>query len=191
MAQSINDNFRVLAALPIDDRYFKQTINDRNNIEVNRRYQGLLCYVLQTSTLYILKGGIDNTFWEEFGGGGQSNGFVIHEGVNDPNVNPPSTYAIGDWYIQNANMLYQYNGSEWVLLQGGTPTEILIDDHPFRYVRGLNNTGDGVVNGDIASGGVFTYQGNNFFGDLILVDALADISTGIGTTWEIINRTQI
>lgn len=199
-----------------------------------------------------------------------NSGFEIHAGSADPNVAPPASYSIGDWYVRNGSSLYQYNGQTWVLLSsqvggisadpgndltlggdGGayfqerTPaeiktayesnpntnaftdadqsavgdipnkldrggytgtaqdiinmipaisdfsTEILIDDHPFRYVRGFNNTGDGVVNGDIASGGVFTYQGTQFFGDLILVDALGDLSTGVGTTWEIINRTQI
>ena len=199
-----------------------------------------------------------------------NSGFEIHAGSADPNVTPPASYSIGDWYVRNGSSLYQYNGQTWVLLSsqvggisadpgndltlggdGGayfkerTPaeiktayesnpntnaftdaeqtavadipnkldsggyngtaqdiinmipaisdfsTEILIDGHPFRYVRGLNNTGDGVVNGDIASGGVFTYQGKNFFGDLILVDALADISTGVGDTWGIINLKQI
>lgn len=70
-------------------------------------------------------------------------------------------------------------------------TEILIDDHPFRYVRGFNNTGDGMVNGDIASGGVFTYQGTQFFGDLILIDDLSDPTTGIGTTWKPLNLKQL
>lgn len=199
-----------------------------------------------------------------------NSGFEIHAGSADPNVTPPASWSIGDWYIRDGSSLYQYNGNTWVLLgsyvvvvsadpgndltlggdggayfqertaaeiktayesnpdtnaftdseknlvaevpnktdNGGFPgtsqdivnmlpdftefsTEILIDGHPFRYVRGLNNTGNGIVNGDIASGGVFTYQGNNFFGDLILVDDLGDLSTGIGTTWEIINRTQI
>lgn len=199
-----------------------------------------------------------------------NSGFEIHAGSADPNVTPPSSYSIGDWYVRNGSSLYQYNGQTWVLLSsqvggisadpgndltlggdGGayfqerTPaeiktayesnhntnaftdadvsavaeipnkldtggyngtaqdivnmfpdftefsTEILIDGHPFRYVRGFNNTGDGVVNGDIASGGVFTYEGNNFFGDLILIDALADISTGIGDTWQPINLKQI
>lgn len=200
-----------------------------------------------------------------------NSGFDIHAGTADPNVSPPASFGVGDWYIRNGTSLYQYNGQTWVLLtdsQGGisadpdnsltlggdgkayfrerTPeeiktayesnpdtnaftdaektlvsqvpnktdsggytgtaqdivnmfpdftefsTEILIDGHPFRYVRGFNNTGDDfLVNGDIASGGVFTYEGVQFFGDLILVNDLADPTTDVGTTWEIINRTQI
>lgn len=73
MSQEINDNFKVLASLPIDDRSRKATIAERDNIESNRRYTGLLCYVEQTSTLYMLVGGITNSDWISMfsTGGGQ------------------------------------------------------------------------------------------------------------------------
>lgn len=63
MAQEINDNFKVLAQLPIDDRSRKTTIAERDAIESTRRYTGLSCYVEQTSTLYMLVGGITNSDW--------------------------------------------------------------------------------------------------------------------------------
>lgn len=63
MSQEINDNFKVLAQLPIDDRSRKTTIGERDAIESTRRYAGLQCYVQQTSTLYMLVGGITNGDW--------------------------------------------------------------------------------------------------------------------------------
>lgn len=63
MAQQINDNFQLLAALPIDDRNRKSTITERDNISSTRRFQGLMCFVQQTQTLYMLIGGIANTNW--------------------------------------------------------------------------------------------------------------------------------
>ena len=46
-------------------------------------------------------------------------GFAIHAGSADPNVTPPASYSIGDWYIRGGNSLYQYNGQRWVLLTSG------------------------------------------------------------------------
>lgn len=47
-----------------------------------------------------------------------STGFAIHAGAADPNVTPPGTFSIGDWYIRSGTSLYQYNGSTWILLSG-------------------------------------------------------------------------
>lgn len=53
-------------------------------------------------------------------------GFEIHSGTADPNVTPPGSFSIGDWYIRNGSSLYQYNGSTWVLLNSaGT---VITDD---------------------------------------------------------------
>ena len=73
MAQQVNDNFEVLAAIPIDDRNKKITIAERDAIENTRRYQGLTCFVEQTDTLYILIGGIDNSNWVVLGNASSSN----------------------------------------------------------------------------------------------------------------------
>lgn len=63
MSQQINDNYQLLAGLPLDDRSKKATIADRDAISSTRRYQGLLCFVEQTQTLYQLTGGISNSNW--------------------------------------------------------------------------------------------------------------------------------
>jgi len=63
MAQQINDNFQLLAGLPIDDRNKKSTIAERDAISPTRRFQGLKCFVDQTQTEYMLLGGVLNSNW--------------------------------------------------------------------------------------------------------------------------------
>lgn len=63
MGQQINDNFSLLAGLPLDDRNTKPTIAARDAISSTRRYQGLKCFVDQTQTEYTLFGGISNSNW--------------------------------------------------------------------------------------------------------------------------------
>lgn len=73
MAQQINDNFQLLAGLPIDDRNKKTTIAERDAIPSTRRYTGLKCFVEQTSTEYMLWGGIENSDWIGVAGDNVSN----------------------------------------------------------------------------------------------------------------------
>jgi hypothetical protein len=73
MSQQINDNFQLLAGLPIDDRNVKATITDRDAISSTRRFQGLQCFVQQTQTLYQLQGGILNSNWVGIAGANSSN----------------------------------------------------------------------------------------------------------------------
>lgn len=73
MAQQINDNFQLLAGLPIDDRTRKGTIAERDAIASTRRFQGLQCFVDQTQTLYQLQGGIANLNWVGIAGSNTSN----------------------------------------------------------------------------------------------------------------------
>lgn len=63
MSQQINDNFQLLAGLPLDDRNRKPSIAERDAISSTRRFQGLLCFVEATQTLYQLMGGISNSNW--------------------------------------------------------------------------------------------------------------------------------
>ena len=68
---------------------------------------------------------------------------------------------------------------------------IWIDGQRFFYVVGNSNSGTELLVGDIASSGVFMYQGTLFFGDLMCIDNTGDTTTGIGTTWKPINLKQI
>ncbi len=73
MSQQINDNFQLLAGLPIDDRTKKSSISERDAISSTRRFQGLQCFVEQTQTLYQLQGGVLNSNWVGIAGSNTSN----------------------------------------------------------------------------------------------------------------------
>lgn len=75
MAQQINDNFSLLAGIPLDDRNTKTTIGLRDAIPVTLRYEGLLCFVSQVSTLYMLQGGISNSNWVGIAGSNVTSDF--------------------------------------------------------------------------------------------------------------------
>lgn len=68
MAQEINDNFKILAALPIVDTLTKTTISGRDAIESTRRYLGMPCFVAQTNTCYALISGTANSDWSPIWG---------------------------------------------------------------------------------------------------------------------------
>ncbi|MNX35445.1 hypothetical protein D3C86_657110 [compost metagenome] len=92
MSQQINDNFQLLAGLSLDDRYKQPTITARDSISITRRYQGLLSFVEQTGTLYMLVGGVENSNWKGIAGADTSNDietiieglYVLTAGKNTP-----------------------------------------------------------------------------------------------------------
>ena len=53
----------------------------------------------------------------------EENGNVLklHAGTNDPNIVPPASYSVGDFYNQTSSgttiAFYQYNGSNWILIE--------------------------------------------------------------------------
>ena len=99
MAQQINDNFQLLAGLPIDDRNVKPTISERDAIASTRRFQGLWCFVQQTQTTYQLQGGITNANWVGIAGSNLSNGLeTIIEGfyVLLAGKTTPLDWEVGD-----------------------------------------------------------------------------------------------
>src|SRR6478736_7740498 len=73
MAQQINDNFNMLAGLPIEKDMQKPTIGERDSINSTKRWQGMTCFVVQTQTLYQLQGGVLNTNWVGIAGPNVSN----------------------------------------------------------------------------------------------------------------------
>lgn len=114
--------------------------------------------------------------------------------LNNLGERSASGYENTLYIVKDSGEMWYWNFGDYVLLNGqvtNASIEIFIDGHPFRHVRGFNSNDRQLTNGDIASGGVFTYQETQFFGDLILIDDQADVTTGIGTTWKPINLTQI
>lgn len=95
------------------------------------------------------------------------------------------------YIVKDSGEMYYWNFGDYVLINGETlnsSKEIKIDGNKFRFV-GADSAN--IQIGDIASGGIFTYQGTQFYGDLICIDNTGDLTTGIGTKWKPINLTQI
>ena len=74
-------------------------ITERNLITSNRRREGLTCYVTSDQKTYQLVGGIDNSNWIEFSGGG---GVSTLSGLTDTTINNLSSgntliYSGGTW----------------------------------------------------------------------------------------------
>ena len=87
MAQQINDNFNLLAGLPIEKDMQKPTIGERDSINSTKRWQGMTCFVVQTQTLYQLQGGVLNTNWV---------------GIAGPNVSNALETVIDGFYVLTA-----------------------------------------------------------------------------------------
>lgn len=77
MAQQINDNFQLLAGIPLDERNQKTTISARDSIPSTLRFLGLICYVVQTNTTYQLQGGLANSNWVGIAGENVALGFEV------------------------------------------------------------------------------------------------------------------
>lgn len=110
MSQQINDNFSLLAGLPVEDRIVKPTIAERDAISSTRRFQGLQCFVVQDQTLYLLLGGVLNSNWTGIAGNNISNGletvidgfYVLLAGKTTPldfEVNDKFRGWIGNRYL--------------------------------------------------------------------------------------------
>lgn len=63
MGIALASNFDVKTNLALDGRTNKNTIQDRDDIPLEIRYDGLECYVKENSSLYRLTGGIENSNW--------------------------------------------------------------------------------------------------------------------------------
>ena len=63
----------------IDGHRSVDTLATRDAITVQRRREGMLCYVQAEGKTYQLQGGIANANWSEFGGGGGGTGTNTNE----------------------------------------------------------------------------------------------------------------
>jgi len=103
-----------------------------------------------------------------------STNFTIHAGSDDPNVTPPGSYAIGDWYIRDGSTLYQYNGAEWILLtvDNGTTNLSMVRDATSVTIESDTGTDAVIPLADGVDAGVslndFTTAEKDKLNDLIL-----------------------
>ncbi|MBQ8993558.1 MAG: hypothetical protein IJ085_05475 [Turicibacter sp.] len=64
MGIQLGSNFTVQTGLPLDDRFVCETLNQRDAIPVDIRYEGMMCYVINERQTFQLIGGIENVNWE-------------------------------------------------------------------------------------------------------------------------------
>ena len=64
MGIQLGSNFTVQTGLPLDDRFVCETLNQRDAIPVDIRYEGMMCYVINERQTFQLVGGIENVNWE-------------------------------------------------------------------------------------------------------------------------------
>lgn len=153
------------------------------------------------------KSSIVNAINELVGAGGS--GFEIHTGTPDPNVTPPGSFGIGDWYIRNGTSLYQYNGSSWILLTTGAGTTNLSTSATATTRTIISDTGtdaviplgNGVLAGvtlhnfttalkdkleavEVSTLESFTYAAGPFTFDLSRVPTNVDVY--VGRVWQIL-----
>lgn len=65
MSIDIIDSFNINSNKPIDSRMIVADTSERNLLNSNFRYDGMFVYLSGSSTWYQLKGGTDNTDWQE------------------------------------------------------------------------------------------------------------------------------
>lgn len=72
-------------------------------------------------------------------------GVKLHEGTDNPNDVPPTSYEIADFYIEkdlsdNPIQLWQFNGVEWVKANGNYLTSSAYPDTKYNYTSSNNFT---------------------------------------------------
>lgn len=64
MGIQIGSNFSLQTALPLDDRFICESIEELYEIPMESRYEGMMCYVVGERNTLQLIGGIENIHWE-------------------------------------------------------------------------------------------------------------------------------
>ena len=63
MGIQLGSNFTVQTGLPLDDRLVCETLDQRDAIPRDVRYEGMMCYVINERQTFQLIGGIENFNW--------------------------------------------------------------------------------------------------------------------------------
>jgi len=65
MPSDLGYQFDRLFSKPIETNRQVQTINERDEIDENKRWEGMLVYVTSDESTYELRGGVSNAYWEK------------------------------------------------------------------------------------------------------------------------------
>lgn len=133
------------------------TISDRNNIIVERRDWGMLCYVADEDKTYQLKYNYvstditNNNNWVEFSGSGGIGNSEWLDSVLSIEFEPPATYSTNDRYLagtsQNDSLLgnwsgftpgsiLEWNSIDWIPTEPTNGTSVRVDNEDnaiYRY----------------------------------------------------------
>lgn len=119
---------------PIDGYRSVYTLADRDAIPYNERKDGMLCLVLVDGSMYYLKGGVDNAFWEIFsvaaGGATSASSLDYTATGNLTSVNVQA--AIDELESTKASSVNVYSKAE---------TDLKLTNHTHDYTK-LNNLPD-------------------------------------------------
>lgn len=99
---------------PIDGYRSVQTMTERDNIPMQERKDGLLCMVLFDGSMWYLKGGIDNAFWEIFSvaAGGATSASALHYTPSGKLTGTNVQAALDELESNKANMTDVYTKVE-------------------------------------------------------------------------------
>jgi len=101
----ISSTFRRRTAIPLDLWYVQDSLNDRDNIPSNVRYEGMPVYVVDVQKCYKLIGGVLNINWKDCD---SSLKYNLEATINPTNINNASEgYSEGSlWYNQTDDQLF-------------------------------------------------------------------------------------
>lgn len=129
-----------LVGIPVDSRMTADTTALRDTIASSKRYEGLICYVKDTSKAYMLVGGITNTNWTELVTAEMLAGHNrLRKVIRMTNTEPTSGMVAGDRYIINSaptgtnwsshpNHIATYGASGWSYVIPEEGTVVYVDE---------------------------------------------------------------
>lgn len=116
----IPKSYQRLGGFPLDDSTVFDTIVNRDAMVEGVRYQGMICYVEETDSLYLLKGGIGNDCWVALNTSDTTEMTTIKYTVkNSPIAKGNLVRLIAAGQIEIADSTSKYDGIIGVALEGG------------------------------------------------------------------------
>lgn len=120
----IPKSYQRLGGFPLDDSTVFDTIENRDAMVDGVRYQGMICYVEQDDTLYLLKGGIGNECWVALNTNDTTEVTTTKYVVkNSPIVKGNLVRLIEAGQIEVADVTSKYDSIIGVALEGGEVEE--------------------------------------------------------------------
>lgn len=120
----IPKSYQRLGGFPLDDSTVFDTIFNRDAMVDGVRYQGMICYVEETDSLYLLKGGIGNDCWVALNTNDTTETTTAKYVVkNSPITKGMLVKLIADNEIECANNVDKYEGVIGVAIEAGEVEE--------------------------------------------------------------------